>query len=43
MSSTNDVKVATTYFPTQLEDARMKEFVTEPTLLRIIKFQKNLQ
>ena len=43
MSSSDDVKVVTTYFPTQPDDISMEKFVTEPTPLYIIKFHKYLQ
>ena len=43
MSSANDFKVAMTYFPTQPDNIRMNKVVTEPTPLRIIRFQKYLQ
>ena len=43
MSPADDVKVATTYFPTQPYDIRMKKVGTEPTPLRVINFQKYLQ
>ena len=43
MSSAANMKVATTYFPIQPNDIRMYEVVTEPTPLRIIKFDKYLQ
>ena len=43
MSSANDVKRATTYFPIQPDDIHMNEFGTGPMPLRIIKFQKYLQ
>ena len=43
MSYDDDVKVATTYFPTRLDGICMDEVVTEPTPLRIIKFHKYLQ
>ena len=43
MSSANDVKVATTYFPTQPDDIHMNEVGTEPMPICIIKFQKYLQ
>ena len=38
MSSVDDIKVETNYFPIQLDDICMKTFGTEPTLLRIFKF-----
>ena len=43
MSSADDIKVATTYFTTQLDDICMKKFGTELIPLRIIKSQKYLQ
>ena len=43
MSFVDDIKVATAYFPIQSDDICMNEVGIEPTLLRIIKFQKYLQ
>ena len=43
MSSADDVKVGTAYFPTQPYNIRMNEVGIEPTPLRIIKFQNYLQ
>ena len=43
MSPPNNIKVATTYFPTQPDDICMNKVGTEPTPLRIIKFQNYLQ
>ena len=43
MSSSDDVKVATTYFLAQPDGIRMNQFTTELTLILIIKFQKCLQ
>ena len=42
MSSSDDVKVATTYFLDQPDGIRMNQFTTELTLILIIKFQKYL-
>ena len=43
MSSADNVKVAMTFFPIQLDDIRMSKFGTEPMPLCIIKFEKYLQ
>ena len=43
MSSVDNVKVVTTYFPTQPKDIRMNRDGTETMPLRTIKFQKYLQ
>ena len=43
MSSADYFKVQMAYFPTQPDDIYMNKVGTEPTPLRIIKFQKYLQ
>ena len=43
MSPADNVKVETTYFFTQPDDIRMNKVGTEPTPLRVIKFQNYLK